>query len=342
MIKQLLKEGFELKSKGFYKHAIETFYKALELDNDSIELMLEIADSYYLMNLEERALNYIEQILDKEPTHIESLKLLRKIFINKKAWVEAEQTAKNIYCISKNIEDLIIIFDLMNKQGKHNEIFEFETNQNEPDIIYEIARAKFFSNELEEAENLINCAINLKSSNQYRLLKGKILYKQKRKQDCLELLNDIEIEEKNPEILNYIGLVKQSTEEYDEAIKCFKKAIQLNPIDEYYYNCASTYFKMGEISLAQKYYNLAIAKNPDNQIYHFALANLYYSEKHYKRALEELHYDFFEANLLRAIILYDTGYLALAKKILDKLAQERPDDHVVESYKKQIEDELNL
>ena len=42
--------------------------------------------------------------------------------------------------------------------------------------------------------------------------------------------------------------------------------------------------------------------------------NLYYSERNFKRAFEELNYDFFEANLLKSIILYDTGYVALAKK----------------------------
>ena len=101
MMKELLQEGFILKSKGYYKHAIEAFYKALELDNSSSELLLEIAEVYYLMGDEERTLNYIEQILEHNPTHIESLNLLKKIFVNKKAWAEAEQTAKNIYCITQ-------------------------------------------------------------------------------------------------------------------------------------------------------------------------------------------------------------------------------------------------
>ena len=65
MIKNLLQEGFALKEKGHLKHAIEVFYKALELDNTSSELLLEIADVYYRMGNEEKSLNYIEQILDK-------------------------------------------------------------------------------------------------------------------------------------------------------------------------------------------------------------------------------------------------------------------------------------
>ena len=71
MIKNLLQEGFALKNRGHYKHAIEVFYKALELDNTSSELLLEIADLYYKMQNEERALNYIEQILDKNPEDVE-------------------------------------------------------------------------------------------------------------------------------------------------------------------------------------------------------------------------------------------------------------------------------
>ena len=108
MIKELLQEGFILKTRGYYKYAIEAFYKALEIDNTSSELLLEIADTYYLMGEEERAISYIEQVLDNNPTHAESLKLLKKIFTDKKAWEEAEQTAKNMkFCTKKRLQDFI-------------------------------------------------------------------------------------------------------------------------------------------------------------------------------------------------------------------------------------------
>ena len=99
---------------------------------------------------------------------------------------------------------------------------------------------------------------------------------------------------------------------------------------------------MDEKSFAKKYYNLAININPDNQNYHFALANLYYSEKQYRRAMEELDYDFFEANLLKAIILYETGYVALAKKSMLKLSEENPDNMVIQVYMQKIEDALKI
>lgn len=343
MIKDLLKEGFILKTKRYYKHAIESFYKALEIDNSSTELLLEIADCYYLMGDEERALNYIEQVLDKEPTHIECLKLLKKIFVDKNAWIEAEQTTKNIYCISKNPKDLAEIFELLNKQGRYSEIFEYKTTEVSPEILYEKAFAKKALNELVEAENYINEAIKLSRDDKKLLLKGKILFAMNKKEECSDILKNIEIKNTDSDVLNFAGLVKQFECDLKNSLNYFLEAVQLAPSnDEYYYNCASTYFKMGDKQKAKKFYNLAVSIAPNKQNYHFALANLYYSEKQYKRAMEELNYDLFEAKLLKSIILYDSGYLAIAKKEFDELLKIEPKNELILSYKNKIDEELKI
>lgn len=343
MIKNILKEGFILKSKGFYKQAIETFYKALEIDNTSSELLLEIAECYYLIKDFERAINYLEQILDKYPTHINSIKLLRNIFIDKEAWAEAEQATKNIYCISKNIDDLIEILKFLNKQKRYQELFEYNIETFNHKIYYELAFAKYELYEFDEAEKYINKSLEEKKDHKYFLLKIKILFKQNKEDECVLLIENLNNESSDYEELNILGLIKQYQGEYKKAIDLFKKAIKLNAQnDELHYNCASTYFKMGENLLAKKYYNLAISLNPDNQNYHFALANLYYSEKNYKRAFEELNYDFFEANLLKAIILYDTGYIALAKKQLEILAKEQPKNPIILNYISRVKEELKI
>lgn len=164
-----------------------------------------------------------------------------------------------------------------------------------------------------------------------------------RRDECVDLLSLFKYEDLDIESLNFIGLIKQHECKFEEAIKYFLEAIKLDSsYDECYYNCASTYFKIGDSQQAKKYYNMAISISPDNQNYHFALANLYYSEKQYKRAMEELVYDFYEAKLLKAIILYDSGYLALSKKELDKLVSEQPDNELMLEYKRRIEEELNI
>ena len=328
MIKQLVQEGFILKSKGYYKHAIEAFYKALEYDNKSTELLLEIAESYYLMKDEERALSYIEQILEQDAKHIDSLKLLKTIFLNKNALNEATQTAQNIYAISHDIKDFLEILKLLNAQKRYQEK----------------SFAALFCNEITSAENFIDTALAQEPDNgKLQLLKGKILFKLGQEDACAELIKQMNIDYKNADMLNFIGLVEQQQGNYKKAIEYFKSSINLDSEnDEYFYNCASTYFKMNEISFAKKYYNLAISMNPENQSYHLALANLYYSKKQYRRALEELDFDFYEANLLKALILFDSGYLALAKKGFDMLKEQRPNDFVVEEYLSKIKDKLKI
>ncbi len=344
MIKQLLKEGFVLKSKGYYKHAIETFYKALELDNKSSELLLEIAESYYFMHDEERALSYIEQILENEPNHVESLKLLKRIFLDKKALEEATKTANNIYVISKAPSDLVEVLRLLNLQKRYAEVLSFNSEFSTVDVLYEKAYACLFVNEIESAENFINLALKQDSNNsKLQLLKGKILFKQAREDDCAEFVKQMNIDNESSDMLNFIGLVEQQQGNYKKSIEYFLRAINLDSKnDEYYYNCASTYFKMGDIAFAKKYYNMAISINPDNSNYHLALANLYYSEKQYRRALEELDFDFYEANLLKALILYESGYIALAKKGFDMLKAERPNDFVVDEYLAKIKEKLKI
>ncbi len=344
MIKELLQEGFALKNKHHYKHAIEVFYKALEEDNSSCELMLEIAEIYYLMHNEEKALSYIEQILNIEPSHIEALKLLKKIFINKNALAEAEQTAKNIYCVSRDSEDLAEIFQLLNRQGKYDEIFEYHPDFLSVPVKLEQARALYYKQDFAGAEKLLQEILAEAPNDQSALLLlGQVYYAENKKDCCIEIADKLTYDSKNPGLLNFLGLINGYCNNYAKASENFLQAVKLDRTNgQYYYNLANVYFKQGDTALAKKFYNLAIAVNPENPNYHFALANLYYSEKHYKRALEELQGDFAEANLLKAVILYDTGYLALAKKELEKLEKACPDNPIVIEYKAKIDAELGL
>lgn len=344
MIKNLLLEGFTLKSQGHYKHAIEVFYKALEHDNASSELLLEIADLYFLMGNTERALNYIEQILEKEPAHIPSLKILKKIFEAKEAFEEAEQTAKNIYCISQENEDLVEILKLLNLQGKFDEIFEYNIKAPTCAIYLEQAKAKFFQKDYNSAEKILNRALTLDSTNQdILLLLSKTLFLNNKKDISAEIAQQIRFDNNNPDLINFLAQIETYLGHYSKAQDYLKIAIKKdNSNSEFYFNLANAYYKQGEHSLAKKNYNLAISLNPENKNYHFALANLYYVEKHYKKALEELKGNFFEAKLLKAVILYDTGYLALAKKQLIVLGEERPDNELVKDYKNRIDEELRI
>lgn len=343
MIKDIIQEGFVLKERGYYKHSIESFYRALALDDSSVELLYEIAECYYLMKNTERALGYIEQVLLKNPAHVMSLRLLKNVFLDKKAWAQAEKAAQNVYYVSKKEKDLVEIFKILIEKKEYQKIFDYNIEKESSETLYYKAYSNFELKNYSDAENIINKVLEHEINNRNLLLKLKILFKTARFDECSNLANKLDLSSANAEIFNFIGLIKQQECDFESAINYFKEAIKTAlKKDEYYYNLGSTYFKLGDILQAKKYYNYAISIEPDNPNYHFALANFYYSQKQYKRALEELKYDFFEANLLKSIIFYDSGYYAIAKKELEKLKEEQPENELILCYLEKIKEDLKI
>ena len=74
-----IKQAFELKSQQCYKQAIEMLYKALELENDNLEILFQLGELYYLLKNFPRAAGYLEKVTAKNSEHIESLNILKQI-----------------------------------------------------------------------------------------------------------------------------------------------------------------------------------------------------------------------------------------------------------------------
>jgi tetratricopeptide (TPR) repeat protein len=66
---EFLKTAFEYKNNGDYKNSIDYFYKALAIDNESSEIMSELALLYTKLNQYDRALSFYEQILSRNPNN---------------------------------------------------------------------------------------------------------------------------------------------------------------------------------------------------------------------------------------------------------------------------------
>ena len=71
-ITDFIKEAFKAKDSGDYKVAIDYFYKALALDCESSEILLELAGLYVLLFQNDRAIDLYEQILAKHHDNLEA------------------------------------------------------------------------------------------------------------------------------------------------------------------------------------------------------------------------------------------------------------------------------
>ena len=107
-----IKRAFELKNQECYKQSIEMLYKALAIEPDNTELLYQIGELYYLLLNYPRAIQYAEKVLEVTPNHIETLTLLKNIYINQNEIASAKDTAEKIYSIDNSEKNLVDIVKL--------------------------------------------------------------------------------------------------------------------------------------------------------------------------------------------------------------------------------------
>lgn len=342
MINELIKKGFILKKQGYYKKALEVFYNVLSLDSDSVELLYEIANLYYLLNNEEIAISYIEQVLKRNPLHIESMILLKNIFLSKKDYSHAEEILQNIYTLTQSDIILADLLRILNIQKKYEQVIQIQLHQKTSNVAlqFEFAKAHYQNG---SSQNALQILENIDCDEQCFILLGTIYLQQANYEKCEEIIKNLDIQNSNSEIHNFIGLYKLATKSYKEAEKCFLKAIKLNRNnDEYYFNLGTTYDKDNDYFMAKKYYNLSISLKPNNIKYILSLANLYYQEKNYKKGLELLSTEDLEVKILKIKILIDMNYVALAKKISDEIIKQAPENPQLIELNNQINQALQI
>ncbi|MCD8377827.1 MAG: tetratricopeptide repeat protein, partial [Candidatus Gastranaerophilales bacterium] len=135
-MKNLMIEAFELKRKGYYKQAIEIYYKIMSAENDNIEILSELADLYFLLGNNERAIHYANKALEVDTEHVSSLSVLRRIYLKEQSYNDAENIAKKIYNITKSDLDLSELIDIFEYQQKYDEIVSYCMNVRDEICLY--------------------------------------------------------------------------------------------------------------------------------------------------------------------------------------------------------------
>lgn len=343
-MKQLMIEAFELKRKGYYKQAIEIFYKMLAKENDNIEILSELGELYLLLKNYDRAIHYTTKALETEENHINSLVTLRKIYSAKKDYESASKTANKIYVLTNNQTDLYEFLKLLNRRKKYNEATGFADFIESEDVASEIAYAYYKLNKFKEAIDILT-KIDLETGFTKHLdLLCKIYFETKEIDKAKEVLTKLEKNEtKDVEILNYMGLAKLDELQPDSAIEYFKEAVNIDSQnDSYNFNLGQAYFLKGWLDEAKKYFIKAICLNPTNENYKYSLGYALYREGDYQNALTHLNSDLTETKVLKMLIKYQMGDLATAKSELEKLLKESPENETIVYALAQIYSGLGL
>lgn len=292
---EYIRQAFELKSQQCYKQAIEMLYKALELENDNLEILFQLGELYYLLKNFPRAVGYLEKVTARNSNHIESLNILKQIHIFQNEYKEAYKMAERVFNIQKTPENLSELIKIAAKLGNIDKIKEFEKSEiADGYVIYNCAKAYYDNACLDDAKKSLNKALEIDAEHEDALvLLGKIYFDESEFDKSKEIFNKFSKTSENPEILNYLGLFALEDMKFIDAIKYFSKASALNKQNhKYFYNLANAYFYNGWFDEASKAYLQAICLAPDIVDYRYSLAYLYFEDKKYDKAQKEVDYIF--------------------------------------------------
>ena len=148
-----IKQAFELKEQKYYKPAIEMLYKALETENNNVEILYQIGELYYLLNNYDRALQYLEKALTLNNNHELSQKLLCKINENTNNLDSALSIAQKLFENNENSKNLKSVIKILIKLKLYTEIEKYENSQyfNE-EVKIECANALYSNGEIQKAK----------------------------------------------------------------------------------------------------------------------------------------------------------------------------------------------
>ena len=333
-MKQSMLEAFDLKKKGYYKQAIEIYYKLLATVTDNIEILTELADLYYLLHNNERANHYITKALDIDPKNISTLEVLYKIYFSEGDLAEAERIAREIYETTQSEHDLIKVLDILQIQNKNEELVELAKDKSEPECLYRLALALYNLKRYDEGTEVLEKILDTADGKDLESILNlaiKIYYEQNKTEKVKEVLKKLEnIDVETAESLNYIGLSRLDEMKLDEAIEYFTRATKeddKNP--QYFYNMGQAYFLKGWFDEAKECFNKSICLNPSEEKYHYSIAYLYYKSGNYEMAKSHLNPEYFESKILLQVIKSEQGDLASPKIELEKLLNEYPDNETI-------------
>lgn len=324
---EYIKDSFELKSQGFYKQAIEKLYKALTIEPDNIEILAQLSELHILLDDTERALYYIDKVLEKNPDHLQALNIKLDLYLNSNDLNSALDVINRICELDESYTHKKLM--ILNKLERYEEVLDYRDEVEDISGLFEIAKAYYNLGEDKKAINYTQKAHELDTENEEITTYLAKLYFEHKDIDKAEVLfKKLAKGRTSAEVMDYLGQLSLDERKYALATEFFAKANALDTKNaKYAYNLASAYFMNGWVDEAGVYFHKAICLDPMNIEYHYSAAYMYYQGEKYQKALNELNTilemqpDHRMAIVLKSMIDAKMGNLLSAKDALKKVIE---------------------
>ncbi len=327
---EYLKKAFEYKKKCEYKLAIDYFYKALAIDNESVEIMLELAFLYTKIGQYERANSFYEQCSNKNPDNPQILYDYAMLCIKNNNNEKATEILLKLFNDKfELIKTAITLFELMFEKGEYKNVINlFNSLKNElEDYRVYLLVAKSYD-KLEDTDNalILNkkvLELNPNNSEAGYYIADSLFREGKSDESYNMVLNLLKYSETD-KLFYLLAEINYSKFDLDSAIKYYSYAIKMNERKAIYYFKLGLVFSLkGYFKEAEQAYNRAINIEPNNSLYNYALAYLYYTNNDYTKAkhiiysILELEPMYIKALSLKVIIEINENEAAQAGKTVE-------------------------
>ena len=336
---EYIKKAFDYKNAGDYKNAMDYFYKALAVENNSVEIMNELASLYALLCQYDRAVSLYEQILAKDSACYSSkfayALLCRKMNDKQKAKDLLLQLYADNYEILKVAEELFPLLLEFDEQEKVISLFKSAKEEiNSSSVLYfvGVAYSKMSCSDLSEEYFKKSFSVNEDNIDSgYNL--AKILFDRKLYPECEKLLLRLLKYCEDDRVFALLAELSYANKKLEDSIRYYSYAIKLNSrVAEYFYKLGVLYSLKGFVNEAEQNYCKAVSIEPENILYNYTLAYLYYTNG--KFALAENLSDYIltldkenvSALALKILLLINNNELALAKVLVEKISASKQKD----------------
>lgn len=336
---EYIKKAFEYKQDGCYKEAIDYFYKALAIDNNSTEIMGELACLYSKLHQYDRAVSFYEQVLSRNPDDYQTRFDFALMYKKKRDYLKAEEQFVILFGLQFNqVQVAEELFYVLLKQNKFDKIIEFyniRANFIKSSLVcYYVGQAYLETDRKNIADEFFKQSFEIDENNiESGCYIAKMLYENAMYSQTEELLKKLLSHSENDVIYFLLAEIDYIKSNYDSAIKNYSLAIRLNDKNsEYFYKLGVVYALKGFLVEAEENYAKAITLEHDNLLYNYTLSYLYFMNKkkdHAKRIVDyvlSLNENYLPALSLSLLISIDKNDITMAKKIVEKINAQKDRD----------------
>ncbi len=338
-VTEYIKKAFELKNEGNYKQAIELFYKALTIDNESSEIMCEIAGLYSKLKNHDRAIEYYEQALSSDPFNLDIKYNLALVYKSMGNMEKAIAFLDSIYKKNPKIDYLVDLLHCLYVEKRFEEVIDAYKkatliNSGSDGLHYYVGLCYSALSEYKKAEKHFRKAYELNNENldvKYEL--AFVLYSTESYDEAESLLMNVLDSRICAKSYFLIGEINFALNQLDKAVNYISIAADIeNKNPTYFFELATIYSLKGFFKEAEENFQKSIKLSPNNLSYNYALAYLYYQSTQVQKAKQKISYilsinpQHIDALILQSLIKSDENDIIQANKIIDFVLENTSDN----------------